>query len=82
MPCSVVSLPDGTRAIVKMAKRRLPLCRFCRQRPADKLCDFKVPVGDVGHTRTCDTAMCYRCATPVGPDLDYCPNHAAEGAAR
>lgn len=78
MPCNVVTLPDGTRAIVKMAKRRLPLCGFCRQRPADKLCDFKVPVGDVGHTRTCDTPMCYRCATPVGRDLDYCPSHAME----
>jgi hypothetical protein len=75
MPCSIVSLPGGGHAIVKTAKRRLPTCRFCRLRPADKLCDYRIKVGDIGHTRTCDAAMCSICATPVGPDLDYCPNH-------
>jgi hypothetical protein len=45
-------------------------CHFCN-RWSEKLCDF--PTGKNG--KTCDARMCSRCASSVGPDLDYCPRH-------
>lgn len=77
MPCEVIDIPGGGRAIIKRSRR--PACQFCKQREHTKLCDFKIKVGDVGHSRTCDAKMCDRCATNVGRDLDYCPTHQKEG---
>lgn len=56
-------------------KRGPRICNFCG-RFSTKLCDFPIKVGDIGHTRTCDAPMCDACATRVGPNRDYCPNHA------
>ena len=66
-------LPDGTVMHVKMAKRREPRCRFCGGPHGTLLCDFKKPSG-----KSCDAKMCFGCSTPVGPDLDYCPDHRGE----
>jgi hypothetical protein len=40
--------------------------------PASKLCDY--PVKAIGR-KTCDAAICARCAKKVGPDRDYCVAH-------
>lgn len=72
MPCDVIDLPGGGRAIIRRSRR--PSCQFCT-REHTKLCDAKIAVGSVGHTRTCDAKMCDLHARRVGPDLDYCPNH-------
>ena len=40
--------------------------------PASKLCDY--PVKAVGR-KTCDAAICTRCAKKVGSDRDYCRAH-------
>jgi hypothetical protein len=68
-PCIWTTLPDGTRVHIKMARQRRKMCRFCATADGLYLCDF--PVGD----GTCDAPMCRKCATNVGPDTDYCPNH-------
>ena len=73
MPCEVIDIPGGGRAIIRRSRR--PNCQFCKQREYTKLCDYRLSVGSVGHSRTCDAKMCDRCATNVGRDLDYCPNH-------
>lgn len=52
------------------------VCKFCSKRFVEKLCDF--PTG--AHGKTCDAGMCGKCATSVGPDLDYCPSHKHETA--
>jgi hypothetical protein len=76
MPCIVVSLPSGERTLMHTAAQRLLTCHFCRQQPAVKLCDYPVKTGDVGHTRTCDAALCNHCAIAKGKNRDYCPVHA------
>lgn len=75
MPCEWVKLPGGGVAHVRTSGRKPKFCPFCKERPATKLCDFRIKVGDVGHTRTCDAPICEQCATIVGPDRDYCPVH-------
>lgn len=35
---------------------------FYRMGRSDLLCDGRIPVGDVGHTRTCDKRICRACA--------------------
>jgi hypothetical protein len=62
---------DGNWAHINMGRSRRKVCRFCKGTYYDgKLCDY----GFGG--RTCSAAMCNRCATSVGPDLDHCPTHA------
>jgi len=58
------------------------LCDFVEQ-PAQKAADAPGrligalnPATDVP-AKTCDQALCRRCAVHVDPDLDYCPLHAA-----
>jgi hypothetical protein len=80
MPCEVITKPNGVYAIINRAAAKPEPCPFCRERPAVKLCDFRVAVGDVGHTRTCDAAMCVRCAKPVRPNVDFCPDHASRAS--
>lgn len=57
------------------------ICQFCNQR-STLLCDGKVKVGDVGHSRTCNKRMCRACAgVPLalahgrnaGGTRDLCP---------
>jgi hypothetical protein len=67
--CRPVRLADGVKAIVcTRGTRRRCVCG----RPATKLCDFPTGRG------TCDKPLCGRCARPVGPDRDFCPNHPRE----
>lgn len=75
-PCIHVHLGDGVHALVKVPKQRQTPCSFCHSRPFTKLCDFVVSSPQqVTHVRTCDRKMCDKCATSVGEDKDYCPNH-------
>jgi hypothetical protein len=72
MPCNMIDFGDGTTAIVCTRGRRQKPCRWCG-RPHTKLCDFPLSGAKAG--KTCDAPMCDRCATSVGPNLDYCPPH-------
>jgi hypothetical protein len=81
MPCSMITLPDGTIAIVKHAKARFPRCRFCpvdhlhQACDATLLCDFVVGKTLAGAEITCDAPVCTHCAKHVGTDKDFCPKH-------
>jgi len=76
MPCEWIKFPDGTVAIVKHAKRRQQKCRWCSKQ-STKLCDFSISSPQqVTHRKTCDAPMCDEHAKPVGPNIDYCPEHA------
>lgn len=78
MPCDQVNLPGGGVAFVRYAKQPVKKCRWC-QSLSTKLCDFVVsPPEQVTHRRTCDAPMCSAHAKSVGPNLDYCPDHAGE----
>lgn len=70
MPCDLLPLPGGGRAIVCTTGRRtLPRCACGRVAPL--LCDWKLEDG-----QTCDAALCARCSTTPAPDKDLCPRHA------
>ncbi len=58
------------------------ICEFCGQQPGNLLCDGRISMGDIGHSRTCDRQMCRACAGPpvalvrggnAGPTRDLCP---------
>jgi hypothetical protein len=75
MPCLVVDVPGGGRAIVKLAAPRRKFCPFCKagvKRYVTKLCDYPLPFDP---KQTCDAGMCDRHAFSVAPNVDYCPNH-------
>jgi hypothetical protein len=74
MPCDVVSLGNGTRAIVCSPTRR---CVGCGK-PARRECDWKVTTRKSG---TCDRPICAACAHQPAPEKDLCPTHATEWAA-
>lgn len=70
MICHDMDLGNGVRAIVcTRGSRKKCACGG----PASKLCDFPLSGEKAG--KTCDTAMCDRCAVNVGPDRDYCQPH-------
>jgi hypothetical protein len=71
MTCTPVQLPDGTRAIVCGPRQRRRKCSGCG-RPADLLCDWKVPARKSG---TCDKPICPRCSFSPAPDKDLCLTH-------
>jgi hypothetical protein len=75
MPCSHIRFPDGTVAILKHAKTRFPLCKFCGNCEATLLCDFIVATTHGGAPMTCDRPICVHCARSVG-EKDFCPRHA------
>lgn len=68
MACEWVKFA-GTVAIVCSHGKKPKWCVFCHERPATRLCDFKVG------GRTCDAAMCDECATHIAANTDYCPDH-------
>jgi hypothetical protein len=73
MPCVIHG-----NAIVCGRGARPPKCRFC-DRQSTKLCDFVTShQQQVTHKKTCDAPMCDVHAKSVGPNLDYCPDHAKE----
>lgn len=73
MHCEVLRDKEGRPIGVVCGLRRAPrrMCKFCQKDFVRKLCDF--PTGTGG--KTCDAGICDRCATTIGPDRDYCPNH-------
>ncbi len=74
MPCTVTTLPDGTRAIVCGPGKRCACGRRATQE-----CDWKVPARKSG---TCDRPLCKRCAHVPAEGKDLCPEHAAIWKAR
>lgn len=74
MPCVCVHLPDGTIALVKVAPKPARRCSVCRQLTRHaKLCDYPTGLG-----KTCDAALCSKCAAHHAHDIDYCPQHERE----
>lgn len=74
MPCQHVTLPGGQRAIVCSPRQPRRKCVACGK-PADQLCDWKIPAKQSG---TCDKPVCAACTHSPAPDKDLCPAHAAE----
>lgn len=69
MTCTHTRLPDGTAAIVCSG----PRTKFCScGKPADLLCDWKVPTRASG---TCDKPICRHCAARPARGKDICPAH-------
>ncbi len=48
-------------------------CRVCGEFAPEFLCDF--PVGD---NKTCDRALCKKCANEIAPEIHYCDHHFEE----
>ena len=68
--CELVTLDNGARAIVCGSRRR----QRCKcGRPADLLCDWKVPNRRSG---TCDAPICHACTKSPTAGKDLCPEHA------
>lgn len=76
MKCEIISTPTGV-AIVCGARRRTKRCACGK--PADLLCDWKVPSKRSG---TCDAPICAACSHSPAPDKDLCPDHARQWKAR
>ncbi|HZU33151.1 MAG TPA: hypothetical protein VFB79_18695 [Candidatus Angelobacter sp.] len=68
MHCDQINLNGMAMIICRSGSR--PKCKFCRTRPATKLCD-----APVGRGRTCDAQMCEQCALTLNGDKDLCPDH-------
>lgn len=79
MVCTPVTLPGGQRAIVCGPRRRPKPCACGSGKPANLLCDWKVPGKRTG---TCDRPICAVCTHVPAPKKDLCPDHAAEWKAR
>jgi hypothetical protein len=71
MPCYTI-YDKARRPVGHLCGELGEHCRECFD-VADSLCDFPV-----GNGKTCDRPLCEHCASEVGPDLHYCPAHAAE----
>lgn len=70
--CLKLQTPDGDEVLVCGGHART---RFCKcGRPADLLCDWKVPGKKSG---TCDEPVCKKCALEVAPDKHLCKAHQA-----
>jgi len=64
-------MPGGGYAVVCAPGRRRR-CSVCGNLGASKLCDGPPPPGS--RRKTCDAALCVRCAkTAPGRDTDFCP---------
>jgi hypothetical protein len=63
---------------------RKRMCSFCKVVEVAFECDavmdrLRYPRKD--GSKTCDAAMCRRCALEVGPDRHFCPKHRAQSGA-
>jgi hypothetical protein len=77
MPCDVLTIDGKPAHICIRGRIRRPKCQVKRCGRASHFeCDY--PVGE----GTCDKRLCARHATRVGPELDYCPDHAATMSSR
>lgn len=75
--CEVITMPDGSRAIVCRGHSRggrKQRCATCKA-PATLLCDGPTPIPG----RTCDKPICAAHAKKTGPDRHLC-NGCAERA--
>jgi hypothetical protein len=84
MACTVITMGDGTTAIVCGRGRRSRPCSVpgCRN-PSARLCDY--PIGPLQFGRepkTCDAPVCTAHAVKVGPNADHCPPHAKLAATK
>jgi hypothetical protein len=70
MPWKTIETESGPLTFHACTRGGTRYCTFCRNLPVAKLCDYAT-----GKNKTCDAGMCEKCATSVGPDLDYCPRH-------
>ena len=72
MGCEV----QADRIICTRGGRDLGRCVVCRRAPATLLCDGLLEPMTFGQPKpkTCDAALCRRCATPVRPNVDACPD--------
>jgi len=70
--CRHLRFADGAEAIL-CGGRGPELGRFCKLRPAEFLCDWKL-IGACG--RTCDAGMCAECAVSPAENKHLCPFHA------
>lgn len=71
MTCTPFDVPGLGRGFICTRTRSKPKCACGR--PADLLCDWKVPSRKSG---TCDKPICSRCTTAPAPEKDLCPEHA------
>ncbi len=81
MPRHPVNGPGFTGIICSRGGRKPRACAFCGE-PGGLLCDGRVKVGDVGHTKSCDKSICARCAYHPEPEKDFCPSCAPEESKR
>lgn len=64
---------DGKVVGIACHRGRRPSCKCGRVET--RQCDFPLKGRKAG--KTCDASLCDRCTTKMGPELDYCPAHAA-----
>ena len=77
MTCRSTDIVDETgksigTAIVCSRGERRRKCKTCGE-PANLLCDYELKGDRKG--KTCDAAICRRCAVEVGKDRHLCPTH-------
>lgn len=78
MKCQIVRIPGlGAGFVCGSRPRRHPCSHPGCTNTGTRQCDY--PLGENG--RTCDRYVCDGHATPIGPNLDHCPRHAAAGVA-
>lgn len=76
-----VTLPDGVRMHVRMAKpRRRRCCGTEGTSPCPTPATIQCDAPTVGKSGTCDAWCCDAHAREVGPDLHQCPYHASTRA--
>lgn len=69
--CYRMPMPDGSFGIICGGRNQK--MRYCDcSRPADFLCDWKMPDKKSG---TCDGAICNKCALEVASDKHLCKFH-------
>ena len=80
MTCYVTRSPNGGATFVCARSSRAKAAPCHCGLTATKLCDGRVP-GAGARTRRCDRPICDTHATPIGPDLDHCPECVATAEA-
>jgi hypothetical protein len=72
MPCTPVKLAGGQTAIICTGRRPRRKCSVCKERLAQRECDYPDQQRKSG---TCDKPLCTRCAVSGGDNIDFCPSH-------
>ncbi len=66
----------GAVILCGRGSKRFSTCSVCHRPCATQLCDYVRRVGDVGHKKTCDAALCISCRYTPDGQQDFCPEHA------